>query len=1175
VELHGSAVRARCPAGTALQSLELRGGLSHSGAGGGSSADADGCRSHASYVDAVRHCLGGSDDAVDLVNGAAPDSAALIAAEPTARECEVLAASWADDVAHPCGAEALRVDSVQCADTPTPLDDGEAASVALDDGEAASVPPPSPPPSPSPPPPPPPPRPPPPPPPPEPPPEPEQHGDDEILPLSEFMARVHKEAAVAGPSLVSASAVAGAPLGGTAEPAGGVPQRPSTPLKDRFNYLSGNVGAKLLAASDGMKGAHNVLYEDKDSYTMTESGLKKKWITLALTQEIHIDTILLANFELYSAHVRRFQLLGSQTYPCQHWALLGEFEANDTRSEQPFYLPQPMYVRYIKLRFLSQHGAEHYWSLSLVRAYGLTDVDKFLADNAQLQEVKEAASRIALPHPPPPPDPAPPEPSAPGDEALPLEEAGAAAAAAVADAPSNPAAAEATGSDPLLTDGAADGAADASGDGADLAAQQPDADAPPAALSDGDGAEAARGSAPLVTEGSAADSVPATPPTPELPPPEPTIDAARPQEGATQAQTKDEAEAPAPGEGGEASAAFAAEPAGEAPSAGPLSAEAAADSAPASPADAAPAHSDASDAAAAPATDLAGDADGAGYAAPNAFTVEEQREEALAQRSAADAAEEAVGVEEGALVVVAFANATEAESGLVVRGATGRALGDKPPVLSLTLSPPQPPPNPPPTPPAMPPLPPRTPPSASAGVVAVTPPPPPPPLPAVESQATVPRPPPPPAPSAPASSPLRAPAPMASLPPPQPEAGEAALGLTPEAASTPLAPPAAAQGVVPLSALVPTLASAGPAAGPSLDPFYRNDPNHIFNVLQSKMRQLELNQSLIHDWLVVWQMQIGAKLKGLNASTDAAAALGRSVQAHLAALETAQLALNATVSELGAAVRRVELLELPRGDAASLGALEERLSRVAESQRKSELRLRLEMEAATRFHRIELACAILLSLGVSLIIFAFCFAHEPPTLPNGHGPVRIRSAPSRSLRGSMRSSLSGIFSASRPARTPGAPLRRSDSDSSGFEAAVLSAVEHAAQAAERTARRLPPLEAEPRSPALSDATLSDEYAAQGESSEDFRLPESVRSLSPANGAERSFGSFGALRPCVPRRHTYPSLLPIQQPPLWDELAEEEERERQARHIRTQEGEAVGGDAGEAGRGGEGPDGNEE
>ena len=105
-------------------------------------------------------------------------------------------------------------------------------------------------------------------------------------------------------------------------------------------------------------------------------------------EDILLDTVVLANFEYYSASARRFQVLGSNSYPCEHWALLGEFETNNTRQEQVFEIPNPMWVRYLKFRFLTVHGTSHYWSLSLVRAHGQTHIDKFKSDNSRLEEVK-------------------------------------------------------------------------------------------------------------------------------------------------------------------------------------------------------------------------------------------------------------------------------------------------------------------------------------------------------------------------------------------------------------------------------------------------------------------------------------------------------------------------------------------------------------------------------------------------------------------------------------------------------------------------------------------------------------------------------------------------------------------------------------------------------------------
>ena len=98
--------------------------------------------------------------------------------------------------------------------------------------------------------------------------------------------------------------------GGEAGPEGGAPMpfvRPTTPLKDRFNYLSSDGGAKVLASSAGMKGGSNILTEDRDRYMMTDRAAKKKSISLKLagTEPIALDTIVVGTYEHYSASVRR------------------------------------------------------------------------------------------------------------------------------------------------------------------------------------------------------------------------------------------------------------------------------------------------------------------------------------------------------------------------------------------------------------------------------------------------------------------------------------------------------------------------------------------------------------------------------------------------------------------------------------------------------------------------------------------------------------------------------------------------------------------------------------------------------------------------------------------------------------------------------------------------------
>ena len=100
--------------------------------------------------------------------------------------------------------------------------------------------------------------------------------DGEILPLEQWkeraLLRIQTDHSISPTNLdVQAAAAVGA--AGAERPAGGgdwAPPdtfiRPTTPLKDRFNYLSEFVGAKVLAKAPEMKGSGNVLTEDKDKY---------------------------------------------------------------------------------------------------------------------------------------------------------------------------------------------------------------------------------------------------------------------------------------------------------------------------------------------------------------------------------------------------------------------------------------------------------------------------------------------------------------------------------------------------------------------------------------------------------------------------------------------------------------------------------------------------------------------------------------------------------------------------------------------------------------------------------------------------------------------------------------------------------------------------------------------
>lgn len=168
----------------------------------------------------------------------------------------------------------------------------------------------------------------------------------------------------------------------TAPPAGAAtlppsgPARIRLPLSQRFNYGSFDAGARLVTANPEAKGANDILRADKDKCAhrarrgsrvttaracelarpqalalgsrhlvhaaagrapaaarryMLSPCAARKWVVIALPEDIKVDAISLSNRELFSSSVREFQLLGSMKYPTDLWFELGKFEAQDTK----------------------------------------------------------------------------------------------------------------------------------------------------------------------------------------------------------------------------------------------------------------------------------------------------------------------------------------------------------------------------------------------------------------------------------------------------------------------------------------------------------------------------------------------------------------------------------------------------------------------------------------------------------------------------------------------------------------------------------------------------------------------------------------------------------------------------------------------------------------------------
>lgn len=152
------------------------------------------------------------------------------------------------------------------------------------------------------------------------------------------------------------------------------------PGGSEYNYASASKGAKVLAYNKEAKGASNILSRDKDKYLRNPCSAEEKFVVIELSEETLVDTVEVANFEHHSSNLKDFELLGSPIYPTDTWTKLGNFTAVNVRHAQRFLLPEPKWVRYLKLNLLGHYGSEFYCTLSILEVYGVDAVEIMLED---------------------------------------------------------------------------------------------------------------------------------------------------------------------------------------------------------------------------------------------------------------------------------------------------------------------------------------------------------------------------------------------------------------------------------------------------------------------------------------------------------------------------------------------------------------------------------------------------------------------------------------------------------------------------------------------------------------------------------------------------------------------------------------------------------------------------
>ncbi|EIW81499.1 hypothetical protein CONPUDRAFT_165623 [Coniophora puteana RWD-64-598 SS2] len=172
------------------------------------------------------------------------------------------------------------------------------------------------------------------------------------------------------------------------------------PLTDRFNYASLDCSARVHGAHRSAKSPHALLDAKKDKYMLSPCTSRapageRQYVVVELCDDIRIDTVQLANFELFSGVFKEFSVSVAKTFVAgdgEGWVPVGTYRARNVRGLQSFHPPTSLsaFYRFIRIDIHSHYGNEFYCPISLLRVYGLTHLEEFKWD-VWVEEAEERA----------------------------------------------------------------------------------------------------------------------------------------------------------------------------------------------------------------------------------------------------------------------------------------------------------------------------------------------------------------------------------------------------------------------------------------------------------------------------------------------------------------------------------------------------------------------------------------------------------------------------------------------------------------------------------------------------------------------------------------------------------------------------------------------------------------
>lgn len=116
------------------------------------------------------------------------------------------------------------------------------------------------------------------------------------------------------------------------------------------NYASVDCGANILEKNTEAQNAESILLENKDFYMLNPCSANI-WFIVELCDHVQVTSLQLANFELFSSTIEKFEVSFSTRYPTREWEQRQTFIAKSEKAVQTFKL-EPIFAKYMRVSCL-------------------------------------------------------------------------------------------------------------------------------------------------------------------------------------------------------------------------------------------------------------------------------------------------------------------------------------------------------------------------------------------------------------------------------------------------------------------------------------------------------------------------------------------------------------------------------------------------------------------------------------------------------------------------------------------------------------------------------------------------------------------------------------------------------------------------------------------------------